>query len=70
MSAAHDDTHRCTRSWRADGQKGVIGTRRAAAYHDRVHLSTQRIEFAKMKREETNLDVLKVEPRPATPAPH
>src|SRR5438105_1324337 len=43
MSAAHDDAHRRTRSWRADGQKGVIGTRRAAAYHDRVHLSSQRM---------------------------
>lgn len=36
---------------------------------DRELTPEQRIEFAKIKREETNLDVLKVEPRPATPAP-
>jgi hypothetical protein len=36
---------------------------------DRELTPEQRVEFAKIKRDETNLDVLKVEPRSATPAP-
>jgi hypothetical protein len=42
---------------------------RMIAAADRELTPEQRIEFAKMKREETNLDVLKVEPRPGTPVP-